>query len=60
VLRSLRDTGRDRLGRNADHAAAMRRLRGERIRIVSTEMVLFEWLHRADIPEFRELLPLIR
>jgi hypothetical protein len=38
----------------------MRRLRGERIRIVSTEMVLFEWLHRADIPEFRELLPLIR
>jgi hypothetical protein len=52
--------GRDRLGRNADHAAATRRLRGERIRIVSTEMVLFEWLHRADIPEFCELLPQIR
>lgn len=46
--------------RSVDHAAAMARLQGERIRVVSTEMVLFEWLKRADTPGFKEILELIR
>jgi nicotinamidase-related amidase len=43
-----------------DHAAAMTRMLGERVRIVTTEMVLFEWLKRADTPGFRDVLDLIR
>jgi len=30
------------------------------VRIVTTEMVLFEWLHRAGTPEFKELSALIK
>jgi nicotinamidase-related amidase len=35
---------------------AMDRLRGAGAAVVSTEMVLFEWLERADDPQFRTLL----
>ena len=40
--------------------AAIDRLRAAGMGIVTTEMVLFEWLHRAATDEFRALLPLIR
>ena len=40
--------------------AAIERMRAAGIHIVTTEMVLFEWLHRAGTEEFRALLPLIK
>ena len=40
--------------------AAIDRLRAAGIGIVTTEMVLFEWLHRAATDDFRALLPLIK
>jgi len=40
--------------------AAIERLRAGGIRIVTTEMVLFEWLHEAGTDDFRKLLPLIK
>lgn len=39
---------------------AIQRMRAAGICIVSCEMVLFEWLHKAGTPEFRALLPLIK
>ncbi len=39
---------------------AIERMRAGGIHIVTTEMVLFEWLHQAATDEFRDLLPLIR
>lgn len=46
--------------RSSDHAAAIERLRMSDVQIVSTEMVMFEWLKRADAPEFRELLKIVK
>lgn len=46
--------------RPASLSLALERLRQNAISIVSTEMVLFEWLGRAATPEFRELSRLIR
>lgn len=43
-----------------NRAAAIARMRDAGARIVTTEMVLFEWLERAGTDEFRALLPLIR
>jgi nicotinamidase-related amidase len=43
-----------------NHSAAIERMRAGGIRIVTTEMVLFEWLHQAGTNEFRTLLPLIK
>jgi nicotinamidase-related amidase len=40
--------------------AAIDRLRTSGIHIVTTEMVIFEWLHCAGTDEFRRLLPLIK
>lgn len=40
--------------------AALDRLRHHRIELVTTEMVLFEWLERYDRPEFKPLLQLIK
>ncbi|WP_415035946.1 hydrolase [Azonexus sp.] len=40
--------------------AAIERLRAAGVSIVTTEMVLFEWLHRAANEDFRRLLPLIK
>lgn len=42
------------------HELAMGRLRLAGIPIVSTEMVVFEWLGRDGTPEFKELLALIK
>jgi nicotinamidase-related amidase len=52
----------DAIGSRAatSHALAMDRLRQAQIPVVAAEMVVFEWLERADRPEFRELLELIR
>jgi nicotinamidase-related amidase len=44
----------------ADFEAALRRFDFAGIATVSTEMVLFEWLQRADTEEFRDVLPLIK
>jgi hypothetical protein len=35
-------------------------MRAGGVHIVTTEMVLFEWLQRAGTPEFKELSALIR
>lgn len=43
-----------------NHAAAMERLRDGGARIVTTEMVVFEWLTRAGTPEFKELSALVK
>ena len=44
----------------ANHVAAMERLRAAGISIVTTEMVLFEWLGRSGTPEFKEIAALIK
>lgn len=44
----------------ANHLAAVERMRAGGIHAVTTEMVIFEWLHRAGTDDFRALLPLIR
>ncbi len=46
--------------RASDHAAAIERLRMSNVQIVTTEMIMFEWLKRADVPVFRELLTIIK
>ncbi|HSG22110.1 MAG TPA: hydrolase [Azonexus sp.] len=44
----------------ANRAAAIERLQKCGVHIVTTEMVLFEWLHQAGTEEFRAMLPLIK
>jgi nicotinamidase-related amidase len=53
---------RDAVGtrRGEDKEAAVRRLERHGAEIVTTEMVLFEWLESAGHPRFREALALIR
>ena len=47
--------------RTAENATlALERLRGAGAVVVSTEMVVFEWLRRAGTPEFKELSALIK
>ncbi|MBK8174588.1 MAG: hydrolase [Rhodospirillales bacterium] len=43
-----------------NHATAISRVRSAGARIVSTEMVVFEWLTQAGTPEFKELSALIK
>jgi nicotinamidase-related amidase len=45
---------------DANHAAAMRRLRDAGAHLVTTEMVVFEWLAKAGTPAFKELSALIK
>jgi nicotinamidase-related amidase len=64
----LLDTGRtvyvvrDALGsrRSEDKEAAIRRMERHGAEIVTTEMVVFEWLATADHPCFREAIKLIK
>ncbi len=42
-----------------NHRAGVERMRADGIHVVSTEMVIFEWLHRAATDDFRALLPLL-
>jgi nicotinamidase-related amidase len=43
-----------------NHHAAIERMRSAGIHIVTTEMVVFEWLQRAGTDDFRALQPLIK
>jgi nicotinamidase-related amidase len=44
----------------ADRAAAIERARQHGAEIVTSEMVLFEWLHDSDHPKFREVQKLLK
>lgn len=46
--------------RDADRDAALRRMTQVGATVVSTEMVLFEWLEQAGTPEFKELQALVK
>lgn len=46
--------------RETDRALGIERMRGHGVEIVTSEMVVFEWLHRAGTPVFKEALKLIR
>jgi nicotinamidase-related amidase len=46
--------------RATDREAALGRLRAAGCDLVTTEMVVFEWLRHAPSPEFRDLLPLLK
>ncbi len=46
--------------KNSDKVLAIERARSSKLNITSTEMVLFEWLSRADTEDFRSVLPKIR
>lgn len=43
-----------------NHHAAMARLAANGIGVVSVEMVVFEWLHQAGTPEFKDMVGLIK
>ena len=44
----------------ANHVAALERLRAAGAWIVTTEMVVFEWLEKAGTPEFKEISGLVK
>lgn len=44
----------------ANHAAALERMRHAGARVVTSEMVVFEWLEKAGTPEFKELSALVK
>jgi len=46
--------------RESDYQTAMTRLSAAGVTVASVEMVLFEWLHRAGSPEFKELSALVK
>ena len=46
--------------RPEDRALALDRARAHGIGVVGAEMVIFEWLARADTPAFRQLQPVIK
>lgn len=44
----------------ANHASALARMAANDIDVVTTESAVFEWLHRAGTPEFKDLIALIK
>jgi hypothetical protein len=44
----------------ADRDAALARMRGHGAEVVTSEMVLFEWLRDSTHPRFREVQKLLR
>ncbi|MGE5475203.1 MAG: isochorismatase family protein [Bacteroidales bacterium] len=44
----------------ANHAAALARMTAAGVNVVTTESAVFEWLHRAGTPEFKDLIGLIK
>ena len=44
----------------ANRTLALERLRANAVEIVSSEMILFEWLGEAGTPEFKAVIPLIK
>jgi nicotinamidase-related amidase len=46
--------------KSANKEAALRRMEGLGVEIVTTEMVLFEWLQTAEHPRFRQAIALIK
>jgi predicted nucleic acid-binding protein len=53
---------RDALGsrRPEDKETAIRRMERHGAEIVTTEMVVFEWLRTADDPHFRQAIALVK
>lgn len=43
-----------------DHHAALRRMRAAGAEIVTSEMVMFEWLQTCEHPQFRDVLRLVK
>jgi nicotinamidase-related amidase len=46
--------------KGSDREAALKRLERHGAELVTTEMVVFEWLRQAGTPEFKELQALIK
>lgn len=46
--------------KTSDAAAAFARMSRNGVEVVTSEMVVFEWLHRAGTPAFKDLMPLIK
>jgi len=46
--------------RERDRDAAFDRLAGNGVELVTSEMVIYEWLGDADHPDFREVLQLVK
>lgn len=44
----------------ANHASALARMAANGIDVVTTESAVFEWLHRAGTPEFKDLIGFIK
>lgn len=44
----------------SDHEAGLKRMERNRVELITWEMVTYEWLRRADKPEFKKVLPLIK
>jgi nicotinamidase-related amidase len=45
---------------DVDRATAIERMGAAGCSIVTAEMTIFEWMYRADIPEFRDLLAVVK
>ncbi len=45
---------------DANRLAAIERLRSHGVEIVTTEMVMFEWLQSSDHPDFRQVLKMLK
>jgi nicotinamidase-related amidase len=46
--------------KRSNHEAALERLRSSGARVVTTEMVMFEWLGKAGTAAFKDIIPLIK